>query len=87
MTADDAAAAFIAGRVPVAVTWEPNLTLVKTKKVGKVLIDSSATPGVIVDVLALSCKTIKEKAERREGRHQGALSRRRLHEDQSREGR
>jgi NitT/TauT family transport system substrate-binding protein len=61
MTADDAAAAFIAGRVPVAVTWEPNLTLVKTKKVGKVLIDSSATPGVIVDVLELSCSTIKDK--------------------------
>ena len=26
MTADDAAAAYIAGRIPVAVTWEPHLT-------------------------------------------------------------
>jgi NitT/TauT family transport system substrate-binding protein len=61
MTADDAAAAFIAGRVPVAVTWEPNLTMVKTKHAGKVLIDSSTTPGVIVDVLELSCDVIKNQ--------------------------
>ena len=62
MSADAAAAAFIAGSVPVAVTWEPNLTLVKTKKAGKVLVDSSSTPGVIVDVLELSCSTIKDKS-------------------------
>lgn len=61
MSADAAAAAFIAGQVPVAVTWEPNLTLVKTKNVGKVLIDSAATPGVIVDVLEIACKVIEER--------------------------
>ena len=60
MSADDAAAAFVAGHVPVAVTWEPNLTMVKTKKVGHVLIDSSAIPGVIVDVLQFNCKLIQE---------------------------
>ena len=43
-------------------TWEPNLTLVKTKKVGKVLVDSYGAPGVIVDVLSLSCQSIKDKA-------------------------
>lgn len=59
MTADDAAAAFIAGRIPAAVTWEPHLTLVRTKKQGKVLIDSSETPGLIVDVVALTCDYIK----------------------------
>jgi NitT/TauT family transport system substrate-binding protein len=59
MSADDAAAAFIAGRVPVAVTWEPNLTMVRTKKVGHVLMDSTSIPGVIVDVLQLSCKFIQ----------------------------
>lgn len=63
MSADDAAAAFIAGHVPVAVTWEPNLTLVKTKGAGKVLIDSAETPGVIVDTLELSCKVIEERPE------------------------
>lgn len=58
MTADDAATAFIAGRIPAAVTWEPHLTLVRTKQQGKVLIDSSTTPGLIVDVVALTCDYI-----------------------------
>lgn len=58
MTADDAAAAFIAGQIPAAVTWEPHLTLVRTKDQGKVLIDSSATPGLIVDVVSLTCDYI-----------------------------
>jgi len=61
MSADAAAAAFIAGQVPVAVTWEPNLTLVKTKNVGKVLTSSADTPGVIVDVLEISCSVIKDR--------------------------
>ncbi len=61
MSADDAATAFIAGHVPVAVTWEPNLTMVKTKGAGKVLVDSAATPGIIVDVLELSCDVIKNQ--------------------------
>jgi NitT/TauT family transport system substrate-binding protein len=59
MTADDAAAAFIAGQIPAAVTWEPHLSLVRTKKQGKVLIDSSQTPGLIVDVVDLTCDYIK----------------------------
>jgi NitT/TauT family transport system substrate-binding protein len=58
MTADDAAAAFIAGQIPAAVTWEPHLSLVRTKKQGKVLIDSAATPGLIVDVVDLTCDYI-----------------------------
>jgi NitT/TauT family transport system substrate-binding protein len=58
MTADDAATAFIAGRVPAAVTWEPHLSMVRDKQQGKVLIDSSSTPGVIVDVVALNCSVI-----------------------------
>lgn len=61
MTADDAAAAFMAKRVPVAVTWEPHLTTVKKKKQGKVLVDSASTPGVIVDVVAFTCSAIEKK--------------------------
>lgn len=61
MTADDAASAFIAGRVPAAVTWEPHLSLVRQKGQGKVLVDSSQTPGVIVDVVALSCDVIEKQ--------------------------
>lgn len=59
MTADDAAAAFIAGRVPAAVTWEPNLSFIKEHNKGKILVDSASTPGVILDVLAVRCDTIK----------------------------
>lgn len=59
MTADDAAAAFIAGQIPAAVTWEPHLSLVRSKKQGKVLIDSAETPGLIVDVVDLTCDYIK----------------------------
>lgn len=58
MTADDAAAAFIAGRVPAAVTWEPHLTEVRKQGKGKVLVDSASTPGLIVDVVALKCDVI-----------------------------
>jgi NitT/TauT family transport system substrate-binding protein len=61
MTADDAASAFIAGRVPAAVTWEPHLSLVRQHKTGKVLVDSRQTPGVIVDVVALNCDVIKNQ--------------------------
>lgn len=63
MTADDAATAFIAGRVPAAVTWEPHLSLVRQKDQGKVLVDSSSTPGVIVDVVALNCDVIDKQPE------------------------
>ncbi|MDD1963959.1 ABC transporter substrate-binding protein [Pseudomonas sp. NPDC090203] len=63
MTADDAATAFIAGRVPAAVTWEPHLTGVRNKQQGKVLVDSSSTPGVIVDVVALSCEVIEKQPQ------------------------
>ncbi|GAB3447697.1 ABC transporter substrate-binding protein [Insolitispirillum peregrinum] len=61
MSADDAAAAFIAKRVPAAVTWEPNLTNVRKGNHGKVLADSSSTPGVIVDVVALGCEVIEKQ--------------------------
>ncbi|CDX30165.1 ABC transporter substrate-binding protein [Mesorhizobium sp. WSM4935] len=63
MTADDAATAFIAGQVPAAVTWEPHLTEVRKGGKGKVLIDSTTTPGLIVDVIALKCDLIEKHPE------------------------
>lgn len=63
MTADDAAAAFTAGRVPAAVTWEPHLTEVRNAKQGHVLMDSSSLPGVITDVIAVSCETAETRAD------------------------
>src|SRR3546814_15615335 len=43
MTSDDAAAAFMANRVDVAVTWEPHLTEARNTNQGHVLIDSSTS--------------------------------------------
>src|SRR5690606_23200975 len=63
MTADDAATAFIAGRIPAAVTWEPHLSMVRQKQQGKVLVDSTSTPGVIVDVVALNCDVIDKQPD------------------------
>jgi NitT/TauT family transport system substrate-binding protein len=63
MTADDAAAAFMADRIPVAVTWEPHLTLAKKANKGQVLIDSAKTPGLIVDVVALNCSYIEKNPQ------------------------
>ncbi len=63
MTADDAASAFISGRVPAAVTWEPNLSYARSHNKGKVLVDSSQTPGVIVDVVNLRCDVIEKQPE------------------------
>lgn len=51
MTAGDAGAAFVAGRVDAAVTWEPWLTRGKEAKGGHLLIDSSTTPGLITDII------------------------------------
>lgn len=60
MSSGDAGAAFIAGEVDAAVTWEPWLTKAKQKEGGSVLIDSSQTPGVIVDALAMDKKFVKD---------------------------
>jgi NitT/TauT family transport system substrate-binding protein len=62
MTPDDAAAALMAGRVPAAVTWEPHLTEARSTAGSKVLIDSSTTPGVITDVMAVQCSTAEKRA-------------------------
>jgi NitT/TauT family transport system substrate-binding protein len=51
MKQDDAGAAFVAGQVDAAVTWEPWLSRAKEAPDGKVLVDSAANPGLIVDVL------------------------------------
>lgn len=63
MRPDDTAAAFIAGRVPAAVTYEPNLTFVAAAHKGKVLFDSSQAPGLIVDVVVLRCEIIEQQPQ------------------------
>ena len=53
MSAGDAGAAFVAGELDAAATWEPWLTTARETDFGTVLVDSSETPGVIVDALAM----------------------------------
>ena len=60
MSSGDAGAAFVAGEVDAAVTWEPWLSKAKETDNGSVLVDSTATPGVIVDALAMDSNFAKE---------------------------
>lgn len=53
MSSGDAGAAFVAGELDAAVTWEPWLSRAKETEFGTVLVDSTETPGVIVDALAM----------------------------------
>ncbi len=64
MTATDAGAAFVAGRVDAAVTWEPHLTQGEQTEHGHRLIDSSQKPGLIVDVVAATQETLDEHGDR-----------------------
>ena len=63
MTATDAGAAFVAGRVDAAVTWEPHLTQGEQTEHGHRLIDSSQKPGLIVDVVAATQDTIDQHGD------------------------
>ena len=53
MRQDDAGAAFLSGKVDAAVTWEPWLSRAKRAPNGHILVDSSQTPGLIVDVMVI----------------------------------
>jgi NitT/TauT family transport system substrate-binding protein len=62
MTHGDAGAAFVAGKVDAAVTWEPWLSKGKTAPHGHVLIDSSQTLGLITDVMVFRRDVIEARA-------------------------
>jgi NitT/TauT family transport system substrate-binding protein len=62
MNADDSGAAFAAGKLDVAVTWEPWITKVSAEKVGHVIFSSAETPNLILDILAISTKDEAKKA-------------------------
>ena len=63
MTAGDAGAAFVANRVDAAVTWEPWLTRAKATPHGHILIDSTQTPGVIIDTLVVRDDVVKSRPD------------------------
>jgi NitT/TauT family transport system substrate-binding protein len=60
MNPDDAGAAFAAGKIDAAATWEPWITKASGDK-GHVIFSSKETPNLILDVLAISTKTAKNK--------------------------
>src|SRR3954468_5017996 len=61
MNADDAGAAFAAGKIDAAATWEPWITKASGDKKGHVIFSSKETPNLILDVLAVSKKTAEKK--------------------------
>lgn len=63
MNPDDAGAAFAAGKLDAAVTWEPWITKVQGEKKGHVIFSSKEAPNLILDVVAISDKTAKDKSE------------------------
>lgn len=67
MTAGDAGAAFVAGRVDAAVTWEPWLTRGRAAPHGHLLVDSSKTPGLITDVLIFRRDVIEKRRREVQG--------------------
>jgi NitT/TauT family transport system substrate-binding protein len=60
MTSGDAGAAFAAGKVPVAVTWQPWLDRAKSNSKGHVLIDTKTYPTIITDQVAFSPDFVKK---------------------------
>jgi len=67
MKPGDAGAAFVAGRVDAAVTWEPWLSNGKTAPHGHLLVDSSQTPGLITDVLIFRRDVIEKRPREIQG--------------------
>jgi NitT/TauT family transport system substrate-binding protein len=62
LSPSDAGAAFAAGKVPVAATWEPWLTKA-AQQGGKVLASSKDLPGVITDAVALDPDYVEEQPD------------------------
>jgi NitT/TauT family transport system substrate-binding protein len=63
MTAGDAGAAFIAGHVDAAVTWEPWLTKAKETPYGDILVTSRERPGLLLDILLVHTSFAREYPE------------------------
>jgi NitT/TauT family transport system substrate-binding protein len=63
LTSSDAGAAFAAGRVPVAVTWEPWLTRAEQNPDGAVLVSTEEYPDIITDGVAFTPEFVEENPE------------------------
>lgn len=67
MGGGDAGAAFVAGKIDAAVTWEPWLTNAGERDGGHVLVSSKDFPKTIVDVVVMREDFVKEHPEAVEG--------------------
>jgi NitT/TauT family transport system substrate-binding protein len=63
MEPGDAGAAFVAGKIEAAVTWEPWLSRASERVGGHLVATSADYPGLIVDILALSESFLKENPQ------------------------
>lgn len=66
LTAGDAAAAFMSGRVDAAVVWNPWVSRIETSGKGRSLFTSKDMPGLVPDLLVAHDKAIADKAKRAE---------------------
>ncbi|HWO74442.1 MAG TPA: ABC transporter substrate-binding protein [Bacillus sp. (in: firmicutes)] len=62
MSAGDAGAAFVAGQVDAAVTWEPWLSKASEAN-GKILVSTKDLPGIIVDTVGFRKNVVEERPE------------------------
>jgi len=67
MKQGDAGAAFVSEKVDAAVTWEPWLSKGKAAPHGRMLVDSSKTPGLITDVMIFRRDVIEKRAKEIQG--------------------
>lgn len=66
LTAGDAAAAFLTGRVDAAVVWNPWVSRIETSGRGRPLFTSKDMPGLVPDLLVAHEKSLSDKAKRAE---------------------
>jgi len=62
MSPDDSGAAFAAGKLDAAVTWEPWISQVQADKKGHLVFSSKDVPNLILDVVAISSQTAGKKS-------------------------
>lgn len=66
LSAGDAAAAFMAGRLDAAVVWNPWVSRIEKSGKGRALFTSRDMPGLVPDLLVAHGKTLADKAKRAE---------------------
>lgn len=66
LSAGDAAAAFLAGRVEAAVVWNPWVSKIESSGKGRALFTSRDMPGLVPDLLVANGKALRDKNKRQQ---------------------